>query len=161
NPLAQSSDLGTKLASRLGAGLAAQNLCNRLRLLGQFRVIGVTRPIEERAHLLVGEAVDQAGFAEERFAASFPDLAQQPFEILLGLVVHWQRMHGILHGDRANVLQATPDLYPQISGLGRQLMNEQEPAVGQYPGRFDLHALPTVPAARSNATHVSLRWFRI
>ena len=58
-------------------------LRERARLLGDLRVIGVTRPIEQRAHLLVGQPVDQAGFAEECFTAPFEDLAQQPLEVLL------------------------------------------------------------------------------
>ncbi len=134
-PLAQSSDLCTKLGCRIGSlCLAAQRLREALCLLGQLRVIGVSRSIEQRAHLLVGEPVDQAGFADECFAASFADLAQQPFEILLRLLVHRQRVHGILDRDRADVLQPAPDLDAQIGRLGRQLMNQQQPAVGEHSG---------------------------
>jgi hypothetical protein len=100
----------------------------------------LSRSIEERADLLVGEPVNQAGFANECFATSFADLAQQPLEILLRLLVHWQRVDGILDRDRPDPLQPAPDLDAQIGRVGRQLMDQQQPAESKDSGGFDLHA---------------------
>src|SRR5215472_15305264 len=104
----------------------------------------VSRPIEQRAHLLVGKAIDQARFAEKRLAASFANLAQQPLEVFLRLLVHRQRMHGVLDRDGAEVLQPAPDLDAQICRLCRQLMDKQKPAVRQRPGCSYIHEIKTV-----------------
>src|SRR6516164_4398846 len=102
------------------------------------------RASEQRAHLLVGKAVDQAGFAEKRFSASLLDLAQQPLEVFLRLLVHRQRVHGVLDRDGAEVLQPAPDLDAQIGRLCRQLMDEQKPAVRQRSGCSDIHEINIV-----------------
>jgi hypothetical protein len=130
-----------------------------LCLLGQRRVIGISRSIEERADLLVGEPIDQAGFADECFAASFADLAQQPLEVLLGVLVHRQRVDGILDRDRPDPLQPAPDLDAQIGRLGRKLMDQQQPAVGEQSGGFDLHAQHCIePTAQCNICIITTMW---
>jgi hypothetical protein len=67
------------------------------------------------------------------------NLAQQPLEVFLGLLVHRQRMHGILHRDRTNPLQTTPDLDAQICRLRRELMDEQELAMGKHTRSSGVH----------------------
>src|SRR5262249_5191446 len=93
--------------------------------------------------------------ADESFAAAFLDFAQQPLEVLLGLLVHGQRVHRIFHGDGADALQPTPNLDAQICRLGRKLVDEQEPAMRQHRGRFELHGIKTVSRGPATATYVS------
>ena len=82
-----------------------------------------------------------ARFAEKRFSASFLDLAQQPLEVFLRVLVHRQRVHGVLDRDSAEVLQPAPDVDPEICRLCRQLMDEQKPAVRESPGCSDIHGV--------------------
>ena len=112
-----------------GFALGAQ-LRQGAHVLGHVFVVGVARLVEERPDLLVRKAVDQPRLADDGFAAAFDDLTQQPLEVLLGLLVHRQRVHRVLDRDRAEVLQPPPDLDAQICGLRRELMDEQKPAVG-------------------------------
>jgi hypothetical protein len=124
--------------------LGAQRFRQDARGFGDLLVIGVASSVEQRPHLLVRKAVDQACFAEKRFSTPFDDLAQEPLKILLGLLVHRQRVHGILDRDRAQVLQSAPNLDAEICRLRRQLMNEQKPAVRQRPGCSSVHDIDTV-----------------
>src|SRR5262249_166307 len=107
-------------------------------------VVGVASGIEQRPHLLVRKAVDQARFAEKCFSATFDDLAQEPLEILLRLLIHRQHVHCILDRNGAEVLQPAPDLDAQICRLCRQLMDKQKPAVRQRSGCSDIHETNTV-----------------
>src|SRR5262249_10107322 len=79
-------------ASASDLAFGRSDFANARDVLDQLGVIGVARAIEQRPHLLVRKAVDQARFAEKRLAASFPNLAQQPLEIFLRLLVHRQRV---------------------------------------------------------------------
>ena len=116
---------------RLRLQLGPHPLGERTHLLGDVRVVSVARLIEKLADVLISQPVDQAGLAEKGLTAAFDDLAQQPLKILLRPFAHRQCMHGVLHRDRADPLQPPPDLDPQIGGLGRKLVNEQQPAQGQ------------------------------
>ena len=127
---AQPSDLHATLGDRVRLRIGAQRLRQGAHVLGHVFVVGVARLVEERPDLLVRKAVDQPRLADHRFAAAFDDLTQQPLEVLLGLLVHRQRVHRVLDRDRAEVLQPPPDLDAQICGLRRKLMDEQKPAVG-------------------------------
>src|SRR5262252_2124878 len=99
--------MSAKFGCPLGASIAEPWL--HLHFLGQLRIIGVTRPIEERAYLLVGEPVDPSGLTDERFAAPILDFAQQPFKIFLRLLIHRQSVDGVLDRDGSDVLQTSPD----------------------------------------------------
>src|SRR5215467_4399056 len=150
--------MGAKLGCALGASIAEPWLHQALHFLGQLRIIGVTRPIEERAYLLVGEAVDQSGLTDERFAAPVLDFAQQPFKIFLRLLIHRQSVNGVLDRDGSDVLQTSPDFDAQISRFGWQLMNQQQPAAGKHPGRLDFHSYSPFRLARRIAPSVSCRY---
>ena len=90
-------------------------------------VVLVTRRIEQRLQLAIGQPVDQGRLADDRLAAALDDLLGKPGEVLARLDVRRQRIDRALHRDRAQRLQAAPDLDPRIGGLGRQLMDQQQP----------------------------------
>ena len=116
-------------ASASGFALRRNDFATGTCVLGHVVVVGVARPVEERPDILIRNAVDQACLTDHRFTAALDDLSHQPLEILLGLLVHRQRMHRVLDRDRAEVLQPPPDLDAEICRLRRKLMDEQEPAV--------------------------------
>src|SRR5207253_2529421 len=61
-------------------------------------------------------------------AASVHDFAPQPLKVFAGLLGVGQYINGVLDRHRADPLQAAPDLDPEIVGLGRELMDEEQPA---------------------------------
>jgi hypothetical protein len=56
------------------------------------------------------------------------DLAQDPLEVLLRLVVLRERVHRVLDGDGADALEVPADLDAQVGRPGRDLMDEEHPA---------------------------------
>ena len=128
-PDAEAGQLRPRLRPLLRAGLAPQPGGQRAGFLGERLVVLVARRVEQAAHLLVGQAVDQPRLADHGFAAALGDLPQQPGEILLGLLAGRQGIDGILDRDRADALQAPPHLDPQIGRLGRDLVHQQQPAI--------------------------------
>ena len=142
--LAQASHLRATLREHLGLCVAAQRLRHGTCVLGHVVVVGVARPVEKGPDILIRNAVDQACLTDHRFTAALDDLSHQPLEILLGLLVHRQRMHRVLDRDRAEVLQPPPDLDAEICRLRRKLMDEQEPAVDQRRMGSGIHGIDVV-----------------
>ena len=64
------------------AGTDSNHGAERAQLLRDLGIVQVARRIEQGPHLLIREAIDQAGLADRAFAAALLDLAQQPLEIL-------------------------------------------------------------------------------
>ena len=121
-------------ARRSGGAIVAERRGEGAELLGELLVILVARSVEQGPDLLVGEALDEPGLADDRLAAALHDLAQEPLEVLLRLGRRGQRVDGVLDRDRADALEPPPDLDPQVGGLGRQLMDQQQPARGGRGG---------------------------
>ena len=78
--------------------------------------------------LLIREAVDEARLAERGLASLLSDLSKKPLEIFVRTVAPWKDIDRVLDGDRAETLQASADLHAEIVRLGRDLVNEDEPA---------------------------------
>src|SRR5207248_9095333 len=73
-------------------------------------------------------ALDEPCLDQRGIAAALDDLAEHPVEVLMGLIAAWQRVHRVLDGDRAEPLQPAPDLHPEVVRLGRDLVDEEQPA---------------------------------
>ena len=136
-PAPQLDDLELELRVLAASAAAFQSGRQDAQLLGELPVIGVTRAVEQAAHLLVAQAIDQTGFADHALAAAVLDLAQEPLEILARLLAGRQHVDRILDRHGAKALQPAPDLDPQIGWFGRQLMDQQQPG-GGTGRRWDL-----------------------
>ena len=137
--LTQPCGLRATFIDRFLLQLGTQRLGHSAGVPGDLLVVGIAGLIEQLADLIIRKPVDEAGLAQERLTATFDDLAQQPFEILLGPFAHGERMHGILDRDRADPLQPAPDLDPEIGGLRRQLVDQQQPTQAQRSCSSDIH----------------------
>jgi hypothetical protein len=83
---------------------------------------------QHRLQLLVGHSFDQMAFNDHRAPALDLDLLPQPLQILERLVAARECVDGLLDRDGADAPQSPPRLHPQVVWLGRQLMNEEQPA---------------------------------
>ena len=126
--LAQPRRLAGDLGQRVVGQVVAEAARHLARLGRDAPVVLVTRRIEQRLQLAIGQPVDQGRLADDRLAAALDDLLGEPGEVLARLGIGRQRVDGALHRDRAQRLQPPPDLHPRIGGLGRQLMDQQQPA---------------------------------
>jgi hypothetical protein len=84
---------------------------------------------EEPLDLGVAEAIDEGGPTDRRLAAPLDDLTEDPLEVLHALLGLGEDVHGVLDRHGADARQAPPDLHPEIVGLGRNLMNEEQPGL--------------------------------
>ena len=91
------------------------------------RVFRVPLGPEHGLDLLVGGARQHRPAAEGGLAALRPDLANQPLEVLPGVLPARQQVDRVLERHGAHPLQPAADLDPEIVGLGRDLVDEQEP----------------------------------
>ena len=108
--------------------LARQDAGELTGLPGDLLVIRVARSPEHLLELLVGEPFDQARLDQRGVSTPFDDLTQDPVEVLEGLVAGGQRVDGVLDPDRAEALEPAPDLHPEVAGLRRDLVDEEQPA---------------------------------
>ena len=122
---AQARDLSSTFGPLLR--LRPELVHQRVGFLRDHVVVGIACGIEQSAHLLVREPIDEPRLAQRRFAAAADDFLRQPSEILLRLLVHRQGIDRTLDGDRPHRLQPPPDLDPEIRGLWRQLINQKQP----------------------------------
>jgi hypothetical protein len=74
--------------------------------------------------------VQRSRFANQRLTTRRLDFLRCPYEVLEGVLGGGEGMHGLLDGHGANCLQPTVKLDPLVSGVRRQLMDEQEPMYG-------------------------------
>ena len=105
---------------------------DRARLPRQRGVVGVARRREERLDRPRPKPLHEARLADGASPPPRDDLPAHPLEVLEGLLAARQDVHGVLDGDRAQALQTSADLDAQVAGLGRDLVDEEEPA---RPGR--------------------------
>ena len=125
--LAQPRRLARDLAQRAVGQVVGEAGGELARLDHDALVVLVARRVEQRLQLAVGQAFDQRRLADDRLAAALDDLLGEPGEVLARLGVGRQRIDGALHRHRAQRLQAPPHLHPRIGGLGRQLVDQQQP----------------------------------
>jgi hypothetical protein len=78
--------------------------------------------------LLVADTFDEPCLAHHRTSAGRMDLPGEPGEILQCLRSVGQHVHRVFEQGRAHAAQPAPHLDPQVVGLGRELMDEEEPA---------------------------------
>src|SRR5258705_106489 len=97
-------------------------------LPGEPPVVRLPRGLEQGLYLPVGKTVDKTGLTNRSFALARDDLPQDPLEVFLGLIGPGQNVDGVFDRDRAEALEPAPDLHPEVIRLGRQLVNEQQPA---------------------------------
>src|SRR5215472_1219266 len=127
----QPGELGLDLTSLFLCHPATQSLGESLDVLGEGGIVLVPRRIEERAHFSIRKPVDEPRLADQGFAAFRQDLLQQPVEILLALLAGGERIDRVLDCDRAQGLEPAPDLDAEIGGLGRELVDQEQPALRQ------------------------------
>ena len=113
------------------AGLAAPGQRARVALDGG--VVGVALGSEYGLDLLVARAGQQGATAERGPTALRLDLTRQPLEVFPGFRPSGQDVDGVLERDGTEPLQAAPDLHPEIVGLGRDLMDQEEPVAPRAP----------------------------
>ena len=126
--LAQPRRLAGDLGQRVVGQVVAEAARHLARLGRDAPVVLVARRIEQRLQLAIGQPSTRA--ASQTIASpplSTISLASQA-KSSRGLGIGRQRVDGALHRDRAQRLQPSPDLHPRIGGLGRQLMDQQQPA---------------------------------
>ena len=131
-PLAQPDDLRVRLGVQLLRRGRVEPCRKGACLLGDGAVVFIARRIEESPRLRIRKALDELRLADHRLAAALDDFLEQPPEILLRLGVRRQRVDRAFHRDRADVLQSPPDLHSEIGGLGRQLVNEEQPPLPHF-----------------------------
>src|SRR4051794_1697893 len=137
-PRLETRELRLRLRALFGRCIVADRRGEGAHLLGERVVVGIARPIEQGADLLVGKTIDETRLADHRLAAALYDLAQEPFEVLLAFGGRGKGVDGGLDGDRTQPLQAAPDLDPQVSRLGRQLMDQQQPTFSRQDGAVEI-----------------------
>src|SRR5262249_57599882 len=81
--LTQAGDLGANIGERRSLCVGTQRLRQSARVLDHLCVVGIAGLVEQRADLLVGEAVDQARLADEAFTPSFSNFSPHPLQLLL------------------------------------------------------------------------------
>jgi hypothetical protein len=127
-PRGLACELGQRVVGQPIIGLVFGKTRRELaRFSGDARVVLVARRIEQGLQLAVGQAVDERRLADNRLAAALDDLLGEPGEVLARLGIRRKRVHGAFHRHRAQRLQPPPHLHPRIGGLGRQLMDQQQP----------------------------------
>src|SRR6266700_846529 len=123
----------------------SRGVCRRFDSLGgarHFGVVNVPRRPKQGLDLCVGEAVYERRAAHRFHTTSHGDFLAEPLEILACLRGEGQGVHRILDRDRAESLQAPPDLDAEVVRLRWELMDEQQPAPVFHSQRF-LIAEPT------------------
>src|SRR6478672_7898932 len=95
---------------------------------GNFVVVRAAGGLKQGFHFSVRKTVDETCFAEDCSSTAFNDFPQNPLKIFLRLLVLGQDIHGVLNGHCAEPLKPPPNFDAEIIGLGRDLMNEQQPS---------------------------------
>src|SRR5882724_1928908 len=127
---------GWTIDGSAGSG-AAQEPVGFLRHGG---VVGVPCRPEKRLDLPVGQPGDERRFTNRGLSPAILDLPQDPLEVLGRLLGPRKHVHRVLDRDCPDSLQAAPDLHAKVVGLGRKLVDEQEPAAPG--GRAGAHDQP-------------------
>src|SRR5207244_195753 len=109
--------------------VARHRLPQALRVRHDLAVIRVSSGAKQSLDLGVGEAIHEVGLADGGLPAARHDLPALPLEVFDRLVRPGEHVDRVLDRDRAETLQPAPYLHPEVVGLGRDLMDEQDPTV--------------------------------
>src|SRR5205823_189853 len=109
--------------------VARHRLPQALRIRHDLAVIRVPSGAKQSLDLGVGEAIHEVGLADGGLPAASHDLPHVPLEVFDRLVRPGEHVDRVLDRDRAETLQPAPHLDPEVVGLGRDLVDEQDPAV--------------------------------
>ena len=82
---------------------------------------------ELRDQALVAVPGDRRSAEQPGVATLLADLAREPVEVLERLVVRGQHVRGVLDRERPERVQAPHHLGPEVAGLGRDLVQQQQP----------------------------------
>lgn len=75
-----------------------------------------------------GHAVDELAVEQMRVAAAGLDLLGDPLQVFERVRAMRQEIDGILHRHRPDVGEALPDLGPKVERLGRDAVDQDQPA---------------------------------
>ena len=102
--------------------------------LGRDRLVGLLTRVPELAHQrAVDRSVDAMRHEHRRLSAAVVHLTPQPLEILAGAGRIRQHVHGLLHGEGADLLKASPDADAEVGCVGGELVHEQQPRMALAP----------------------------
>src|SRR3989454_9396738 len=82
---------------------------------------------EQRRDVAVPQAVHEVPPAHRPLAPAVRDLLEQPAEVLDRLIAVGEDPDGVLDGYGADALQPAPHLHPEVVGLRRDVVKQQEP----------------------------------
>src|SRR2546426_7135408 len=82
---------------------------------------------EQRRDVAVPQAVHEVPPAHRPLAPAVHDFLEQPAEVLDRLIVVGEDPHGVLDGHGADALQPAPHLHPEVVGLRRDVVKQQQP----------------------------------
>jgi hypothetical protein len=101
-------------------------------------VLAVALDREHAFELSHGDPLYEGRFTHRGLAPVGGDLPPQPAKILDRLGAGGQEVDRVLERHRADALETAADLDPEIVGLGRDLVDEEEPSLGRA-GSLDSH----------------------
>src|SRR3989454_2912343 len=82
---------------------------------------------EQRRDVAVPQAVHEVPPAHRPLAPAVHDFLEQPAEVLDRLIVVGEDPDGVLDGHGADALQPAPHLHPEVVGLRRDVVKQQQP----------------------------------
>ncbi len=106
-----------------GPGVAREGL----RLARNGHIVGRTRLAKQRLNVGIAQAVDKVSPAHRAFPPALHDLLQEPSKVFERLIAMREDPNRILDRHGADALQAAPHFYPEVVGLRRDLVEQEEP----------------------------------
>ena len=92
-----------------------------------LRVVRVSRGPKHLFQLGIADPVQKRGPTQRRLPSFGPNLPGQPVKVLDRIVLQWKDIDRVLQRNRPQPLEPAPDLHPEVVGLGRDLVDQQEP----------------------------------
>ena len=90
-------------------------------------IVLVAVAAEGFTQVVARDGVDRRGLKHRRLSAAGDNLGPHPLEVLAGLGAVRQRIHRVLHRDRAQLLHAAPGPHAQAHRTRGELVHQQEP----------------------------------
>src|SRR5438034_265317 len=128
-----------------------------LRVAHRGRVLGPASLAEQRRDVAVAQAVHEVPPAHRPLAPAVHDFLEQPAEVLDRLIVVGEDPDGVLDGHGADALQPAPHLHPEVVGLRRDVVKQQQPTSARGIAHRGATRL-TITSVSSNIRRVE--WWR-